>query len=457
MRRSLSAALVALLLLSGCAASSSEQQTPPSADPPNVSVPPLPQPVPAPVGPPAAPTIRKANGGVRIQGVRDAYLWHGGGQRIAVAAESGLWSLRPDGSDAVLLATPPVAPLLVGAFGTGLIYLEQHPGALAAYLARPGEEPLQVALLEHGATSESYPTWAEVWRDQLLVGLEGQRLISVDLQSGRVAELGEETVPIRMGDLSFSSTAGVLAYKLANRADSVRLLRLSDGATLRPSGEQHVASVAWSPAGDRWAVRSAEAGAPLPVAVGADTVEGGTHLDVGDAAGGLVHLVPDEPLELAAGPWWSPDGAWLAVVAGAAADDEAPRELWAVALPDGEWRSLGPLPEGGYVSGFHPTESALMVHSSQGLALWPVTGEPPIRVDNPWADEPGPIALPDGSLLYLSPSRLSLVLKRPGSIPRLILTQTEQKGALTASGNYTAMVMYGEGPFHDLLVLPLPR
>lgn len=467
MRRTTAAALAVLLLLAGCGTPPEQESAEPDLPPAPAAAPPLP--APSLPGPPSGPSFVKAFGGVRIQGVRESYLWHAGGQRLAVTTNSGLWSVRPDGSDAILLASPAVPPLLVGPFSDGVIYLEQHPGVLAAYLARPGEAPLEVAFLEHGSTLERYPIWAEVWRDELLLALEGRRLISVNLQSGQVRELGEESVPVAMGDLAFSATGGVLALKLANRGDALRLIRLTDGQTLRPSGEQHVAGIAWSPPGDRWAVRAAEAGAPVPTGVGADLVEGATHIDVGDQAGNQLHLLPPEPLELVAGPWWSPDSAWLAAVAGSAEEDEAARELWVVNLPDEAWQSLGPLPDDAFVTGFHPTEAALMVHGGQGLALWPVSGDLPEPVAIPWGAEafapalagspapPGPLALPDGSLLYLSPSRVSLFLQRPGTDPRLVLAQPSQKGALTVSGSHAALVTYREGPFHDLLVLPLPK
>jgi len=413
---------------------------------------------------PPALNISSVPGALAIAGVRHSYLWHASGNRIALVAESALWSIRPDGSDPALMAHLAGDPLLVGPYADGIVYLEQHPGVTTAYLARPTIPPRQVARMEHGAGVAAYPVWATIWHDNLLLVVEGHRPQLIDLTSGEVRALGEGPIPVRDGDLAFSAQEGVLAYKLANRGDAVRLLRM-DGTVLQPGSEAQLAPIAWSPSGDRWAVRAVEPGRGLPAPVGANLEEGGTHLAVGDASGRLEEFRPPEPLVLVAGPWWSPDGTWLAVVSGTVASEPgdtapeapaAPARLWVVDVEDGRWRDLGPLPEGAITTGFHPATSSLVVHDPAGAALWPVDGGEPQPLTPPWAVGENPAALEDGSLLFLSADARALYLQRPGAAPRLLVDSPEPMGALTAAGNHAALLRYGDGAAADLLLVPLP-
>lgn len=396
-------------------------------------------------------------GATLIRGIRAEYRWFAGGQRLAVANEAGLWSVRPNGQVLELLAPAGPNRSLVGAYADGLLYLEHHPGALVAYLARPGQEPRQVGAVEHPA-AEGYPHWATVSDSRLTVAVEGQRAVGIDLATGKARELGDEAIPVHWGALALSPSGRYLAYKLSNRGDAVRVLDLESGVVYRPGDESHVGAVAWSPAG-QWAVRAAGAGSGLPVAVGANLEEGGTHLDLGDPNGNLRHLEPPHQLELVAGPWWSADGRYLAVVSGSVKDPEASRHLWVVAVESSEWLRLGTLPPGGFVSGFAPTDPSLMVHGPNGLWLWPANGDEMVEVAIPWHPDPeSPVALPGGGLLYLTAEPQPRLLRQePNSSPNPLLSLPGPAGKLTVQGNHAALIRYRDSLLHDLLIVPVDR
>ncbi|MFZ5817574.1 MAG: WD40 repeat domain-containing protein [Bacillota bacterium] len=450
MKRPLLAALATLLLTAGCSAPPEELPQPgPGPAPPPVERP-APQ---APLHqPPGAPAVERVEGGQLVRAVRESYLWFAGGQRLAVLNDAGLWAIGPAGEPVELIA--PAGPIrtLAGAFQDLLIYLEQREGAVLVMAARPGQPPRQLAAVEHpGVEAPSYPLWAAVTGSRLALAIEGRRPVAVDLLTGRLHELGDEAVPVWKGELALSPDRRFLAYKQINRGDGLRLLDLETGTVIRPAGEAHLPGIAWSATG-RWAVRAAEPDSGLPAPVGANLEEGATHLDLGDPQGALTHLVPPTDLVLEAGPWWSPDGSLLAVTT-------AHRGLWVVEPATGRWRRLGTLGPGSFVTGFHPGGGAVMVYSEKGLSLWPLSDEPPVRVEPPWRAEPNsPLLLPDGSLLYLSPEpEPTLYLQRPGAGPAPLTHQSRPLGRLTVEGERAALIRYGPAVAHDLLLLPLPR
>lgn len=459
MNRRLTSALAALLLLVGCSAPPEPKPEPQPAPPPVGR----PQPQPPQTEPPGAPPVEQAGEGVLVRGVRAEYRWFAAGRRLAVQTRSGLWSVSPEGEALELLAPAGPDRTLVGPYEDGLVYLEQHPGALVAYVARPGQPPRQVAVVAHkGVERSGFPIWGAVSGSRLTVALEGRRPAAIDLATGKVTDLGDEAVPVRHGELHLAPNGRYLAYKQGNRGDAVRVLDLESGAVFRPADEAHLPGVAWSPSGGQWAVRAAKVGSGLPAPVGANLEEGGTHLDLGDVKGGLRHLEPPVALELPAGPWWSPDSKWLAVVSGTVqvtpGQPEPPQRVWVVEAATGEWHRLGTLPAGGFVTGFHPGGRHLMVNSKEGLHLWPLSGEKPLPVPLPWIPGPNsPMTLPGSSLLYLSVGPLpGLYLQKPDGDPVALLADTTPMGNLTTQGQHLALILYRDGLEHDLLILPLP-
>lgn len=458
-RRLVALCLTGLLSLAGCTApeDSPEPAPPlPAVEPaaPRAPRPPLPQVRNVPAG---APEVEHHPGRTTIKGVRAEFHWFAGGAWLAVANENGLWAVQARGPALELLAPAGPARTLVGPYREGLVYLEQHPGALVAYLARPGDLPRQVGAVEHpGVEQPGYRFWAAISGARLTVAIEGRRVAGIDLATGRSAPLGDEAVPVYRGELAPDPTGRYLAYKQANRGDAVRLLDLQNGAIFRPADEAQVGSIAWS-AGGLWAVREAAPDSGLPIGVGANLEEGGTHLAVGDTKGGLRRLKPPTDLELVDGPWWSADGAYLAVVSGQAANPDALRRLWAVTVESGEWLRLGTLPPGGTVAGFAPFAPSLMVHGSNGLWLWPANGDDMVKVNQPWQPDPdSPLRLEDGSLLYLTAEPAPrLVRQKPEGDPEVIMEMGGPAGHLAVQGRYASLIRYRQGLYHDLLILPL--
>lgn len=448
----------AVIALAGC---SSPPVPPPVETQP--APPPVVRPEPAPPQhkPAGAPALERTGGGLIVKGVRERYFWYAGGRRLAVTTETGLWSIQPEGQVVELLAPAGPERVVAGPFADGLVYVEQHPGALVAFLARPGQEPRQLGAVEHpGVEQPGYPFWAAVTGSRLALAIEGRRAATIDLAKGKVAELGDEAVPVHRGALALSPTGRYLAYKQSNRSDAVRVLDLESGAVFRPGEDAHVGAIAWAPSGGRWAVLAAEPGSGLPAGVGANTVDGGTHIDVGDVKGAIRHLMPPTRLELVDGPWWSGDGQYLAVVAGTAVDPHAPRRLWSVDVDSGEWQQLGTLPSGGFVTGFGPDGHSLEVYSQGRLELWPAGGAEPIEVTTPWPPGSGmATVLPGGALLMVAaePKQQQLLLVKPQSDPVVLAAPPLPKGRLTVQGGYAALVLYTGGLWGELLILPLPK
>jgi|GEM_PF-5176991 len=464
LKRTLHLALIATLLLAGCATppeGSAPTPTPAPTPPPTEQQ--RPSPVALPEQPPSipgAPAIEQHGEVLLVRGLWQSALWYAGGRRIAVTNDSGLWSLSPSGEPVELLAPAGSERSLIGPHADGLVYVERQPGALVAYFARPGQEPMQVGTVQgEGLGQPGYPFWGTMAGSRLILAIEGMRARALDLETGKTAELGDEAIPVQWGELALSPNHRHLAYTTYNRADEVRILDLATGMVFRPTDEAHLPGVTWDSAGTRWAVRAAEPDSGLPVAVGANMVEGATHLDLGDVKGALQHLTPPHPLTLVEGPWWSADGQYLAVVAGDITRLEAPRTLWLVDLTESRWRSHGRLPQGAVVGGFVPQEPAVAVRTPTGLLLWPASGDDPQAVDQPWLiGANSPTLLASGSLLYLSDEpEPRIIYQRPGGEAVDLVTEPGPKGPLLVGSNYGAVTIYRDGPVHDLLLFPLPR
>ncbi len=462
MKRPLHLVLAVVILLTGCSTPPTSPTPGPSPDPPPRQETPAPVSAPPPRSElPDAPALKQTPDGLLVQGVWQSPLWFAGGNRIALFNDAGLWSLSPVGDPVELLAPPGPDRTLIGPYSDGLVYVERQPGALAAYFAQPGQEPRQVAVVQQeGVGQPGYPFWGAVTGPKLILAVEGIRARAVDLPTGVVTELGDEAIPLFRGELALSPNRRYLAYKTANRGDEVRVLDLETGMVFRPSDDAHLPGIAWSRSGGQWAVLAAEPGSGLPVTVGANLEMGATHVDVGTVKGGLIHLTPPEPLTLLEGPWWSPDGQQLALVEGDPRDPARPHSLWLVGVAENEWNRLGRLPDPAYVGGFMPDGKSLAVTSQSGLELWPVTGEEPTPVAEPWLiGENSPAALPGGGLVYLTaePEPRVLYQKPSGGDPVLLVVEKGPKGPPSLGSSYGAVPIYRDGPVHDLLLFPLPR
>lgn len=263
------------------------------------------------------------------------FLWRTDGESVAVQTDSGIWSVSADGARVVPLVEGDATRLLVQYTDQGILYVEERADDIA--VARSGvSSPSEViaTLQKAQAGGTNTPVWFHLTGDHLTVIPEGQRAVRVDLTDGAARELGDETISVVWGDLALSHDERYLAYKLVNRGDAVRILDLETGEVHRTIGEAHVAGVQWSPQADRWAVRAAEPDSGLPRIVGANTVDGATHIDVGDPQGRVRHLTPPEELVLTNGPFWSPDGRLIAVLAEEGA-------VWVVDADGGEWQEGG--------------------------------------------------------------------------------------------------------------------
>lgn len=451
------AILLALLLLTGCSSNPPQESRPtPTPAPPVVARPTPTQPATIPAG---APAVEPYGTSILIRGVQPDYYWFAGGQRLAIATQSGLWSLAPDGSGAEWLAPAHPRRHLVGAWGDGIAYIEREQDELVAYLVRPGQPPYQIGRLPHpGVGAPGYPLWATLSRSRLIIAIEGRLPVAIDLESGQVTDLGEESLPVQKGELALSPNGLLLAYKLANRGDRVAVLDLQRGTLSRlGEGEAHLPGVAWDALSRRWAVRAAEPDSGLPIPIGANLEEGATHIDLVDGRGEVRHLQPPFDLELLAGPWWSQSGQWLAVVTGAIRWPEVPQRLWTIDLATGEWRWLATLPLGSWVAGFAPDDRSLMLYTDGGLQLYPVTGGEPLPVAHPWPADPSlRQPLPDGSLLYLTAgAQPSLLLRSPAGEATVLLADERPKERLTVQEGYAALIRVGEGLADDLIILPL--
>lgn len=463
---------IALLLLVGCASTAAPGNSEPPAPllPPSDALAPKGSPILPP--PPDSPSLARSGGQVVVSGIATVgrpYLWSPRGDRIAFQDDGGVWALSPDGEVAEPVAAGAKYRELVGwTEEGGLVYLEALPEGLAVAVGRPGQPPREVAVLTDAqAGAPGRPLWRHLAGNRLVVAAEGLPVWHINVETGSVRMLTERSLPVHYGWFAVSPDGNTLAFKVANRADPVRLLNLESGTLLEPAeDEAHLSGLGWAPghAGDMWAVRAAAPGSGLPAAVGANAVEGATHLVVGDSSGRLRRLEPPEPLQLTAGPFWSPDGRWIAVAAGVARGTEGgkPSEfrhsgVWLVAVESGEWRRLGGLSDG-WVAGWHPDGRRLLVHADGArVESWPTEGGAAQAAPYPWrpsAAEP----LPDGGFVYLSLDPEPRVLLQHGdSAPVPVVDGPGHKEQLTVRGDYAAVVVWVGGDRPRLVLTRMVR
>lgn len=439
------AILLTCLLLAGCATTS---PSPVEELPPVV---PLRMPV-APRPIPGAPLVEQTEQGVLIRGLRnDRSVWYAGGQRLAFETETGLWSVAPDGSMLELLLPAHSGRQVLGGLGDTLVYLEPvaaGPEAprdrLVAGLVRPGAPPQRLTVLEQpGVAALGYPIWTQLQGGTLVVAAEGADPLVVDLRKGSVRRVGDQPLPVRHGEVSASPFGRYLAFRDPGETTGVRILDLERGSVTPAAEEPQRRGVVWSPLDLHWAVL---AGSP----------EAG-QIDLGTESGEITHLRPPTPLTLTEGPYWSPDGGRLAVLAGPT--------LWVVTLESGDWHQAGRLGAADTFGGFHPDGRSLVVHVASGTELWPLDpgrfqeSTEPAPLPHPWAlGAGGPIQLPDRSLLYLgSEPAPRLYLQRGESEPVVILADETEKGRLTAGGTHLAVAVYRREFQPDLLIMKIPR
>lgn len=468
--------MLALLLLAGCTA---PKALPGTTPPPEQSRPQAEQislqgsPVLPP--PPDAPTTLRDGGQVLVTGLVVSgrpYLWSPDGSRVAFQDEGGIWALGPEGGEAEPVAAGPGYRELVGwTEEAGLVYLEVRPEGLAVAVGRPGLQPEVVAILtEDKVGAPGRPLWRHLAGSRLVLAAENLPVWIIDLAAGSVQTLTQSPLPVHFGDLAVAPDGRMLAFKLANRDDPVRLLNLDNGTLLAPEDDgSHLPGVAWAPAtgtgsaGNLWAVRAAAPGSGLPAAVGANMVEGATRIVVGDAAGGVRRLEPPEPLELVAGPLWSPDGRRLAVTAGVVQGMEPgqpagfrPTGVWLAEVESGRWQKLGNLPAG-WVAGWHPDGTNLLVQlDGTRVERWPVDGGAAPAEPHAWL--PGAAApVPDGGFVYLSPEpAIRVMLERGETEPVPVLGGAGHKSELTVRGGYAAVMVWPDGERPKLALTRLP-
>lgn len=440
------AILLASLVLAGCATSSPPQ----AEEAPQPTVPLRMRVDPRPI--PGAPSVDRNSQGVLIRGLRnDRSVWYAGGQRLAFETETGLWSVAPDGSMLELLLPAHSGRRLLGSLGDTLVYLEPVPAGpggtedrLRAGLVRPGEAPQSLTVLEQAGVADlGYPIWADLQGGTLVVAAEGAEPLVIDLRSGSVRRTGHEPLPVRHGELAVSPYGRYLAFRDQGEASGVRLLDLERGTVSPATKEPHRPGLIWSPLDLHWAVL---AGAPQA-----------GQIDLGTETGEVAHLRPPTALTLTEGPYWSPDGGRLAVLAG--------QTLWVVSLESGEWHPAGRLGSVDTFGGFHPDGRSLVIHTAAGTELWPLDpgrfqeSTEPTPLPHPWAaGSGGPVQLPDRSLLYLgSESSPRLYLQRGEAEPRVLLADDTEKGHLAVGGSHLSLVIYRRESQPDLLIMPIPR
>lgn len=415
----------------------------------------------------SAPDVIKAGGQVLVPDIRMVggrpYLWSEDGARLVFQTETGLWEMKPDGSEVQSLAGGPGHRELVGWWDGGVVYLERQPGEIAVGVGRPGRDPQVIATV--GTAQQDGPNF-QVWHylsgTRLFLAVDGRAFTRVDLATGQVTDLADQPPAIHRSLFAVSPDHRYLAYKRHDRGDALRILDLDTGTT-RPTGQEaHVQALApWSPAGDRWAVRAAEPGSGLPVVVGANHVEGATHLDVGDVKGNVRHLHPPERLQLVSGPHWSPDGRWLAVAAGIVRGmatgepaDVRATAVWLVNPESGEWWKLGDL-GAGYLAGWHPDGRHLLVEvAGDRMEQWRVADGARQTLPHPWNPD-GEARLPDGRFLYVNGE--TVYLQSEGKPPVPLMGGAGYKWAPSGRGDHAAAIVKAEGEAPKLVVVPLPE
>jgi hypothetical protein len=251
--------------------------------------------------------------------------------------------------------------------GTGY-YVDIFADRLELHAASTGAEARKVATIP-----VSYPhaqTWTHL-RDGSLALIvtpyqvgPGGALYRIDLGSGKVTDLGAMVGPTFRLSTTVSSDNRYLAAKLSGYNAPLDLIDLQTGKRAALQAEAVPMGAVWSPAGSVAAARAAEPDSGLPAQVGSQYWDGGTHIDLMNAAriladphpgpSGITHLRPPQALALVDGPVWSPDGNWLAVSAGTilpvgtgpggGSQFEA-HEIWLVEAATNRWLRLGDAPE----------------------------------------------------------------------------------------------------------------
>ncbi|HWI62896.1 MAG TPA: hypothetical protein VNT75_13705 [Symbiobacteriaceae bacterium] len=434
MRKTWLLLLIATVLLSGGC------RTAPKTAPP--SVPQAPEQAYRPPETPAAgqTAITPMDGGWMVRQVHPAgYLWREDGGAIAFRTEAGLMSATADGRTLQQVAAGPADQELVRYTADGLLYVERGPGGIALVRWQPASGAKAVAQLAPAGAPNAL--WHGLAGDRLVFARPDKTISTVDLKTGKISDLGGEPVDIINGEFAISKDGRYLTYKLANRGDALRVIDLQTGVRI-PNTELHLAGAVWSPVETRWAVRAAEPGSGLPRPGGANLEEGATHLDVGAPVGEVRHLRPPEQAVLTAGPWWSPDGKRLAVMAEPPAERQ-PGPVWVVEVTTDQWTKLQPS-EPFWVTGWTP-DGRFLTTQTAGIRL-PVDGGALVKRD----DLIEQVTLPDGS---------TVDLKKDGAVThrgtQLLAPDPGLRERLTVSGSHAALFMTRAGAPIDLLVLNL--
>lgn len=260
--------------------------------------------------------------------------------------------------------TAPVAPAApsgqryeLGHWQEGLLLLEMATGQARVLTVDPAGKERQVATVpatEPMAQHWGYLNGPRLWLIVTAYGNAPGNLYRIELATGEVTDMGGVLGAPFRSEYGVSRDGRWLGWKQNWNPMAIELINLLTGERRSLAGESHLVGYQWSPVEDDLAVRAAEEGAGLPVAIGAMYMDGATHVDVIDAPTGKVrHLHPPEKLALTHGPVWSPEGTRLAVVSGIveAARPELgstfePTHLWVIDVASGTWSRVGPWTEG---------------------------------------------------------------------------------------------------------------
>lgn len=375
--------LTACLLLAGCGSPSVVDSTTPSAavDKPTE---------PTAVCRPLAVDVR-TDSGVTISGVRPQgevpFAWSSDGLRLAFQHQEGIGVVDADGANGALLPNSQQGSILLGWWRDEILFLQMEAERTSLVLGAQDCTDRVVALFQpEGPPDLRDLVAAGLQADTVVLVRRGPAVTAINLQTGLTRELPADLALPLSQQIKLSSDGRYLATKLHNRADPVTLIDLATGMEHTAPGEMHLGQVVWAPAEPQWAVRAASPDSGLPVTVGANYVDGASHLVLGTADGQRRELHPPEPLTLVDGPYWAPDGQSIAVAAGIARGSlpDQPAEfrataVWLINLKDGTWREVGALPESALTSGGLP----------DALSQWGWPQSPYQRAVIQYGDPPG--------------------------------------------------------------------
>lgn len=415
--------------------------------------------------------VETAPEGVSIAGVRAAgpapFAWSESGSSVAFQRDDGIGIVGASGQEGVLLPAKGEAPVLLGWWRDQVLFLEIVEESLHVLLGAQDCATKLVAEFPFDGTPHPLLE-ARLTGDTLVLIGRGPLLAAIQLESGQTRALPGELAVSLSQQMGLSADGRYLATKMGNRADPVSVIDLETGEVHAAADEAHVGVMSWAPGARQWAVRASDPDAGLPVSVGANHVEGATHLVIGQPDGQTRALLPPTALTLVAGPYWAPNGVSIAVAAGTARGptDGATAELyateiWAVEPATGRWHKVGALaPDGGGDAGRGwlwgwQDESHLLVQEGGHLYRWQIeTGKREPIMENAVEIH----AQPNGNLLVVAGARQeTLYLVKPGAAPNVILSGSGGKFRPAMANGHIAVLTAASDGRVSLAILPTAR